>query len=245
MLNGCQPSWREVNCTYGSGTRTMMNLPPLILASASSRRVELLRQVVLDFRVVVSDAPEIEHDELTARETALVNAYRKARPVAKKFPDALVLAADTLVHLNGAIFGKPASLEVAYEMLQQLQGKTHSVITAVCLLNLRTHRQRTFCESTSVTFKPLDAVAIRRYLANVNPLDKAGGYAIQEGSDQIVERISGSYTNVVGLPIEKLKLELEAWPSLSTASPGIHPSPGHASRKNRPDSGSQPTQLRP
>jgi septum formation protein len=223
----------------------MMNLPPLILASASSRRVELLRQLVLDFRVVVSDAPEIEHDELTARETALVNAYRKARPVAKKFPDALVLAADTLVHLNGAIFGKPASLEQSYEMLQQLQGKTHLVITAVCLLNLRTHRQRIFAESTTVTFKPLDAVAIRRYLATVNPLDKAGGYAIQEGGEQLVERISGSYTNVVGLPIEKLKLELEAWPAIDLAAPGVIPSSGHASRKTRTASGSDPTQLRP
>jgi septum formation protein len=222
-----------------------MNLPPLILASASSRRVELLRQLVLDFRVVVSDAPEIEHDELTARETALVNAYRKARPVAKKFPDALVLAADTLVHLNGTIFAKPPSLEQAYEMLQRLQGKTHSVITAVCLLNLRNHRQRIFCESTTVTFKPLDAVAIRRYLATVNPLDKAGGYAIQEEGDQIVERISGSYTNVVGLPIEKLKTELEAWQANPPPAVSIITTSGHASRKNKPDAGSQPTQLRP
>jgi septum formation protein len=201
--------------------------------------------LVLDFRIVVSDAPEIEHDELTARETALVNAYRKARPVAKKFPDALVLAADTLVHLNGTVFAKPASLEQAYEMLEKLQGRAHTVVTAVCLLNLRSHRQRIFSESTTVTFRPLDGVAIRRYLAHVNPLDKAGGYAIQESGDQVVEKISGSYTNVVGLPLEKLKIELEAWSAGIVATPEIlHPT-GHASRRGKPDSGSQPTQLRP
>jgi septum formation protein len=158
-----------------------------------------------------SDVREIHHDQLTAWEVAQVNAYRKARWVAKRFPDALVLSADTLVHLDGGLFGKPASLEDAYVMLEQLQGRTHQVVTAVCLLNLRSHRQKVFAESTAVTFRPLDAVKIRRYLNKVNPLDKAGAYAIQEEGDQIVEKISGSYTNVVGLPLERLAAELESW----------------------------------
>ena len=187
------------------------DLPPLILASASPRRVELLRQLSLDFKVVPGDVPEIHHDQLTARELCQVNAYRKARPVAKKFPDALVLGADTLVHLDTALFGKPATLEEAYEMLERLQGRTHQVVTGICLLHLRTHRQTVFAESTAVTFHRLDAVKIRRYLNRVNPLDKAGAYAIQEEGDLIVEKIDGSYTNVVGLPVERLTAELQSW----------------------------------
>jgi septum formation protein len=165
----------------------------------------------MEFRVVTSDTPEVIYGELTAREIAQVNAYRKARAVAKKYPDSLVLGADTLVYLDTILMGKPGSLEHAYEMLEQLQGKTHEVVTAVCLLNLRNHRQRVFTEVTNVTFHPLDAVKIRRYLTKVNPLDKAGAYAIQEEADLIVEKIAGSYTNVVGLPVERLQAELQAW----------------------------------
>ncbi len=188
-----------------------MKLPPLILASASPRRVELLRQLRFEFRVVPSQTPETHHEHLTARELSQLNAYRKARCVAKQFPDALVLAADTLVYLDETLFGKPASLEAAYQMLELLQGRTHQVVTAICLLHLREHRQRLFAESTAVTFRPLDAVKIRRYLNQVNPLDKAGAYAIQEQGDLIVQKIAGSYTNVVGLPLERLTAELNAW----------------------------------
>jgi septum formation protein len=192
-----------------SGSQTI--LPPIILASASPRRSELLRQIGVEFNVVTCDTAEIHDGELTAREIAQVNAYRKARNVAKKHPDALVLGADTLVYLETILMGKPGSLEHAYEMLEQLQGRTHEVVTAVCLLNLRNHRQRIFTEVTNVTFRPLDAVKIRRYLTKVNPLDKAGAYAIQEEGDLIVEKIAGSYTNVVGLPVERLQTELRAW----------------------------------
>ena len=188
-----------------------MNLPPLILASASPRRAELLRQLGVEFTVLPSDAPEVHDDQLTAREISQVNAYRKARVIAKKFPDALVLGADTLVYLDTTLLGKPADLEDADRMLKQLSGRTHEVVTAICLLHLRTHRQRVFFESTAVTFRTLDAVQIRRYLGKVNTLDKAGGYAIQEEGDLIIEKISGSYTNVVGLPVEKLRKELESW----------------------------------
>jgi septum formation protein len=188
-----------------------MNLPPLILASASPRRSELLRELGVEFRVLPSDAIEIHHDELTAGEVSQINAYRKARAVAKKFPDALVLGADTLVYLDTTLFGKPATLDDACRMLEQLQGHTHEVVTGICLLHLRGRRQRTFAETTSVTFRPLDAATIRSYFTQVNPLDKAGAYAIQEQGDMIVEAISGSYSNVVGLPLEKLRQELEQW----------------------------------
>src|SRR5882757_7975630 len=87
-------------------------------------------------------------------------------------------------------------------LMERLQGRTHQVVTAICLLHLRGHRQRIFCESTAVTFRPLDAVKIRRYLTQVNPLDKADAYGIQEDRDQIIESISDSYTNVISLPLE-------------------------------------------
>lgn len=189
----------------------LQGLPPVILASASPRRVELLRQCVFDFHVIPSDAPEIHHDQLTAAEVSQINAYRKARAVAKKFQDALVLGADTLVCLETRLFGKPADLEAAYRMLEQLSGRTHQVVTAICLLHLRGRRQRIFAETTAVTFRPLDAALIQRYLARINPLDKAGAYAIQEDGDLLVEQISGSYSNVIGLPVERLRQELEQW----------------------------------
>jgi septum formation protein len=192
-------------------SKSALNMPSLILASASPRRSELLRQLGVEFKVIPSTTPELHHDQMTAQEVSQVNAYRKARAVAKRFPDELVLGADTLVHLETTLLGKPATLEEAYLMLERLQGRTHHVVTALCLLRLRDHRQRVFAESTAVTFRPLDAVTIRRYLNQVNPLDKAGAYAIQEHGYLLIERITGSFTNVIGLPVERLKTELEAW----------------------------------
>jgi septum formation protein len=188
-----------------------MKWPSVILASASPRRAELLRQIGVRFKVVTSEVAELYHEQLTAQEVSQINAYRKARYVAKKLPDSLILAADTLVYLDTQLFGKPASMEAAYQMLEQLQGRTHYVVTAICLLHLREHRQKVSVERTAVTFRSLDAPTIRRYLNRVNPLDKAGAYAIQEEGDLIVEKISGSYTNVVGLPVERLTEELKDW----------------------------------
>jgi septum formation protein len=190
-----------------------MNPPPVILASVSPRRAELLRQLVADFTVVPSNAPEVHDLQLTAWEMAQINAYRKARVVAKKFPDALVLGADTLVYLDREtkLFGKPANPADAARMLGELQGRVHAVITGVCLLHLRGHRQRIFAEWTDVKFHPLTTEQIREYLALINPLDKAGAYAIQEHGERIVAEISGSYSNVVGLPMERVREELGTW----------------------------------
>lgn len=186
-----------------------MKLPTLILASASPRRAELLRQLTLQFRVFPSVAEEVRNEQLTAHEISQVNAYRKARVMAKRFPDALVLGADTIVHLDNRLYGKPADRSDARLMLRQLQGKTHQVVTGVCLIALRAHLQRLFVESTDVTFRRLALKEIDRYLGAMDPLDKAGGYAIQENGEFLVESISGSYTNVVGLPVERLRTELE------------------------------------
>jgi septum formation protein len=163
--------------------------------------------------VLPSNAPEVHSEDLTAREQAQINAYRKARVVAKRYPDALVMGADTLVHMGTRLFGKPASREEASLMLEQLQGQTHQVVTAICLLCLRHHRQNIFAESTSVKFRPLNAAAIRLYLSKVDPLDKAGAYAIQEHGELLVEQIAGSYSNVVGLPTERLLDEFAQWTS--------------------------------
>ena len=188
-----------------------MNLPPVILASSSPRRANLLRGLGIQFSVVPSDANEVHNEQLTATEISQLNAYRKARAVAKKFPDALVLGADTLVYLDTTLFGKPANVDDACRMLSQLQGQKHQVVTGVCLLHLRGHRQTIFAESTEVKFRPLDIQQIRDYLARINPLDKAGAYAIQEHGDKIVENISGSFSNVVGLPLERLQAEFTRW----------------------------------
>ena len=188
-----------------------MKLPPLILASASPRRAELLTLLKVKFRILPGEAEEVAHEHLSPLEVCQLNAHRKARAVAKKNPDALVLAADTLVFLDGEILGKPRNLADARWMLAKLQGRTHQVVTGVCLMHLRVHRERIFAVSTDVLFHPLDDKQIRDYLGKVDPLDKAGAYAIQESGEKIISEISGSYSNVVGLPVERLRKELQLW----------------------------------
>lgn len=183
----------------------------LILASASPRRTDLLRQFGLEFVAVAARVDEIVPTHLSPHETAQINAYRKARAVAKKHPDDLVLGADTLVCLDAQILGKPADRGQAEEMLMALQGRSHEVVTGVCLVRWRAHRERLFAVSTTVTFHELDRAAVRRYLEVIDPLDKAGAYAIQERGEWIVREISGSFSNVVGLPIEQVQEELAHW----------------------------------
>ena len=188
-----------------------MKLPPLILASASPRRAELLKLLPVKFQVLPGTVAEVAHEHLSPLEICQLNAHRKARAVAKKIPDALVLGADTLVFLDNEILGKPRSLADARRMLARLQGRHHQVVTGVCLMHLRSHRERIFAASTDVLFHPLNARQIRDYLAAIQPLDKAGAYAIQDSGEKIISEISGSYSNVVGLPVEQLREELAAW----------------------------------
>jgi len=188
-----------------------MSLPAIILASASPRRQALLRQCGVPFEVVPAATPEVHDESLTARELSLLNAHRKARAVAKRYPDRLVLGADTLVALGARLYGKPADGADAFRMLAELQGRTHQVVTGVCLLHLRGHREHLFAETTDVTFRPLNDAQIREYLARINPLDKAGAYAIQDHGDHLVAEIAGSYSNVVGLPVERVLEVLKRW----------------------------------
>ncbi|HOY60467.1 MAG TPA: Maf family protein [Verrucomicrobiota bacterium] len=185
-----------------------MEHDPVILASASPRREELLRGLGIDFAVCPARVAEVRREELTARELSLLNAFRKARAVARQFPDRRVLGADTLVSLGRRLYGKPRDLGEAVRMLRELAGRTHQVVTGVCLLHLRARRQRLFAEVTDVTFLPLTEGQIEAYLAAVNPLDKAGAYAIQERGSDLVAGIVGSYSNVMGLPLERLREEL-------------------------------------
>jgi septum formation protein len=191
-----------------------MNLPSVILASASPRRSELLRQLGVDFEVIPSSAPESESEHLSPGELCSLNAYRKARTISKHHPDALVIGMDTVVALDAQVLGKPRDMDEAFQMMRALQGETHRVLTGVCLIHLRSHKQKIFFEQTVVTFRQLSDEQIRNYYQHVNPLDKAGAYAIQERGEEIVAQVKGSYTNVVGLPTERLQAELSEFESL-------------------------------
>ena len=151
----------------------MQTLPPLILASMSPRRAELLRHAGFRFQVVLSKVSEAAHEHFSPLELCQLNAHRKTRAVAKKFPDALVIGADTLVFLDGEILGKPMTLAEAQAMLARLQGRTHQVVTGVDLIHLRTHKEKVFAVSTDVRLRALTADQIRSYLSQANPLDKA------------------------------------------------------------------------
>lgn len=191
-----------------------MKKPRLILASGSPRRRELLGLLGLRFRIEVADVPELSaaQTHLAPREICLANAAAKARAVARRFPDDLVLGADTEVALASRVFGKPASRREAAAFLASLSGQTHQVITAVCLLCTRRRFRLSFTDTTHVTFHPLSPRQITRYLDTVEPFDKAGAYAIQENGEWIVENLEGSLSNVVGLPLAALRTVLANLP---------------------------------
>lgn len=190
---------------------TLVPLHPLILASQSPRRVELLSKIVAKFEVTPSYATELEDVSIGARRLCEVNAQRKAFNVAERYPDHWVLGADTLVFLDGQPLAKPVDRADAERMLTQLSGRIHEVITGVCLVHQRISKASIFSEVTRVKFRVLTPEHIAVYLSHVNTLDKAGGYAIQERGEEIVEQIEGSYSNVVGLPVEAVYAVLESW----------------------------------
>jgi septum formation protein len=174
----------------------------LLLASASLRRLRLLREAGFDPDVLPSQIVETQADFLTPAEGALFNAIRKGMAIAVQHPDDIVLSADTVVTLDGSVFGKPADMEEAFRMLKLLIGKTHEVITAVAVMHLNKRRTRVGTERTAVKFRSLTDPEIREYLEIAEPVDKAGAYAAQESPDRIIESVTGSFTNVVGLPME-------------------------------------------
>ena len=178
---------------------------PLILASCSPRRKELLSQIISGFEVVPSDAEELKVHEDGPVKLVETNAKLKADSVASQNKGHWVLGADTLVFYNDKILGKPRDIDEAVEMLLFLSGKSHKVATGVCLQCMELEFEKTFSETTRVQFKQIDKSSILDYFSHVDPLDKAGAYAIQTFSDLIIEGFEGSYSNVVGLPLEKLE----------------------------------------
>jgi septum formation protein len=177
-------------------------MPRFVLASASPRRRQLLKKAGYAFEIISPPGDEVSHGWLTIRELTIWNATRKAQRVSKASPNAVVLAADTLVTIDGCVLGKPVDLADAAKILRRLSGRTHEVWTAVCICHLARGQSQSFHEISRVYFRELSDDAIQDYLAKVNPLDKAGAYAAQGHGTEIIERIEGSYTNVVGLPME-------------------------------------------
>jgi len=184
------------------------SLPKIILASKSPRRQELLRLMDIDFRVVLKEVDESYPDHLLPEEVALYIASKKAEAFDETIVDEVVLTADTIVCIDGLILGKPETPEHAVEMLKMLSGRVHKVITGVCLLH--NHKYNKFFDVSEVFFRKLTDEEITSYVEKYQPLDKAGSYGIQERIGLIgIERINGSYTNVVGLPTEKLYQQLK------------------------------------
>ena len=175
----------------------------VVLASGSPRRFDLLRDAGFEVVVRPADVEELTGG-LPARDLVLANAELKALSVAAAISGDLVLGADTIVLLDGEILGKPRDRDHAVEMLGLLGGRVHEVLTGVCMLRGGTVSRCSFVESTRVAFRKLDAVTIASYLADVDPLDKAGSYAAQEDRGRLIERIEGSMENVIGLPVTRV-----------------------------------------
>lgn len=175
----------------------------IVLASGSPRRRELLSQIVKEFEVVVADVDEESLTVDDPYETAERLAEAKARAVARRRPEALVLGGDTVVALDGEQFAKPRDAEEARRMLRALSGRTHVVATGVSLVSSR--GVHTFHEKTWVEFRELSDQEIDAYVATGEPMDKAGAYAIQGGAAGFVVRREGSESNVIGLPMERLR----------------------------------------
>jgi septum formation protein len=177
--------------------------PTLLLASNSPRRRELLLEAGFDFEIFAPSVTERFDVDLTLRELTAFNALRKAMTTARLRPKQVVLAADTLVIIDDDVLGKPKDKDEAVTMLQRLSGRGHEVCTSVFICHLAETKSISFHEVSRVRFRRLSRDEIDKYLTRVNPLDKAGAYAAQGFGSEIIEKIDGSFTNVVGLPMEK------------------------------------------
>ena len=170
-----------------------------ILASGSPRRKELLQQINAQFEIRLSTADELSGDEISPAEMVEKNAAAKAKAVARLYPNQAVLGADTVVALDGHTYGKPESREEAVRMLKEFSGKKHQVLTGIAWV----HNEHLFTDvvTTEVEFAQLADTEIERYVDSGEPMDKAGAYAIQGAAAEFIVGIHGSYSNVVGLPL--------------------------------------------
>jgi septum formation protein len=179
----------------------------LILASSSPRRKELLENLHLTFEISSSNADESFNPGTPPDVIVMDLAERKAKDVAKRYPDSFVIGADTVVVIDDQVLGKPSDEQEAREMLRLLSGTTHSVFTGVAIVNA--NQAVRFFEKTDVTFWELTPSEIEAYIKSGEPFDKAGGYGIQGFGSILVRKISGDYFNVVGLPVSKTIRELK------------------------------------
>ena len=173
---------------------------PLILASGSPRRRELLARMGYTFEICTPDVDE--HVAGHARDIVHTLAGRKARAAAAHYEDGVIIASDTLVSLDGVPLGKPADEREAREMLAALSGREHEVFTGVCVLDAKTGQSET---RTGVTFRDITPEEIDAYIATGEPMDKAGAYAIQGGAAPFVSALDGEYENVVGFPVAEVR----------------------------------------
>jgi len=178
---------------------------PLILASASPRRRELLEQMGLTFQIIPAEVTEHEAEDADPREMVRHNAALKADWVAERHPGATVIGADTTVFIGQTVLNKPRDLSHARDMLRMLSGRSHTVFTGLAVRRTRDGLKLDRGVASEVTFRPLDEATIELYLSRVHTLDKAGGYAIQEHADLIVAQYTGSLSNIVGLPVDEMK----------------------------------------
>lgn len=183
---------------------------PLVLASASPRRQFLMKEAGFAIEIAIPDADEKFPSDMPVAEVASFLASRKADSFRKGIGNRIVITADTVVILGGKILNKPADRNEAVSMLQSLSGHTHRVTTGVCILSRE--RERKFDDTTEVTFRNLSLEEIEFYIDRCQPFDKAGSYGAQDWIGMVgVERISGSYFNVMGLPMHKVYHHLSAW----------------------------------
>ena len=183
---------------------TQGNKSRLVLASASPRRIELLRMLGARFSVIPSGIEEDSDQSVPVGELVERNALSKASEVAGRLDTGLVIGADTVVVLDGKIYGKPSDLDDARHMLSELAGQTHQVFSGVAVVRVEDGASRVAHAITDVAFRPFSGGQITRYFDMINPLDKAGAYAIQGIGGVIIEKITGCYYNVVGLPLTVL-----------------------------------------
>lgn len=182
--------------------------PRLILASASPRRRKLLQQTPLRFRVIPSHAEETRRREEPPDTYVARIAAKKARAIAERQPGFWILAADTIVALEGRVFGKPANLDNARQMLTTLSGHPHQVLTAFVLLDTAGNTTAAEVVTSQVTFKELSASEVTAYLATGESFDKAGAYAFQGKGRDLIAQVSGSHSNIIGLPMDEVTAAL-------------------------------------
>ena len=178
-----------------------------VLARKSPRRKELLERVIPDFTIDVVETNEVIHEGIDLHHAIENVAKEKGKAVASHHSDAIIISADTIVCMGQTVYGKPKDREDAIRMLRELSGETHEVITGVCIMDK--NHERTFSVSANVTFYPLSEKEIIDYVNTNEPLDKAGAYGIQGYGALLIEKIDGDYYSIMGLPIARLKRELE------------------------------------